>query len=579
MKTPFYEVRHNVNMDIITNESVLLLGTKADALRAQAESYYSELADNPLHDEAYMEILKRGLKLKKESDLFNEEERAFFNAIDLAEDEARRLFADLCREKDSIDKAMKTDSMYADTLRPQGESLPELAERNANEQGAVSDIIAKLLETRSIATGIGWERYEALLYKNYKRTTKEIRAIVKELKAVTFLEKESVKLEFPKALHIQYETEHYEANSLLVLPDEVSLEYVQEILTPLLYHHKKALEKSEYSTSLLGTLLNSKTKELAKSAEINIVGDELAELYSIAVENYSFTKDKVSNQLTKLKDGVERKLALENQKDKKKGAEITTLVTLNFKDLSEGEGGIKKLKYLDNMDRELLNAVVSVWESANINGEIVKGEAVTTLQTLYRIITKNPNSRLDAKTEQDLVDRLMKLTSAVIAINAEAESKYYKALTNFERSGALVSVVVDRAIINGNSVENAVRIMRLDKSPLYTYAKLKNQIATVPLNLLDTKAVNKTPENIAIESYLISRIESIGHLSNEILISTLLEEVGIFEKDYKDFKDKRKQVIKKVDALLKGYKDNRYIRGYEFKSGKRMKYYKIVIHK
>lgn len=579
MKTPFYEVRHNVNMDIITNESVILLGTKADALRAQAESYYSELADNPLHDEAYMEILKRGLKLKKESDLFNEEERAFFNAIDLAEDEARRLFADLCREKDSIDKAMKTDSMYADTLRPQGESLPELAERNANEQGAVSDIIAKLLETRSIATGIGWERYEALLYKNYKRTTQEIRAIVKELKAVTFLEKESVKLEFPKALHIQYETEHYEANSLLVLPDEVSLEYVQEILTPLLYHHKKALEKSEYSTSLLGTLLNSKTKELAKSAEINIVGDELAELYSIAVENYSFTKDKVSNQLTKLKDGVERKLALENQKDKKKGAEITTLVTLNFKDLSEGEGGIKKLKYLDNMDRELLNAVVSVWESANINGEIVKGEAVTTLQTLYRIITKNPNSRLDAKTEQDLVDRLMKLTSAVIAINAEAESKYYKALTNFERSGALVSVVVDRAIINGNSVENAVRIMRLDKSPLYTYAKLKNQIATVPLNLLDTKAVNKTPENIAIESYLISRIESIGHLSNEILISTLLEEVGIFEKDYKDFKDKRKQVIKKVDALLKGYKDNRYIRGYEFKSGKRMKYYKIVIHK
>lgn len=579
MKTPFYEVRHNVNMDIITNESVLLLGSKADALRAQAESYYSELADNPLHDEAYMEILKRGLKLKKESSLFNEEERAFFNAIDLAEDEARRLFADLCREKDSIDRAVKTDSMYADTLRPQGESLPELAERNANEQGAVSDIIANLLETRSIATGIGWERYEALLYKNYKRTTKEIRAIVKELKAVTFLEKESVKLEFPKALHIQYETEHYEANSLLVLPDEVSLEYVQEILTPLLYHHKKALEKSEYSTSLLGTLLNSKTKELAKSAEINIVGDELAELYSIAVENYSFTKDKVSNQLTKLKDGVERKLALENQKDKKKGAEITTLVTLNFKDLSEGEGGIKKLKYLDNMDRELLNAVVSVWESANINGEIVKGEAVTTLQTLYRIITKNPNSRLDAKTEQDLVDRLMKLTSAVIAINAEAESKYYKALTNFERSGALVSVVVDRAIINGNSVENAVRIMRLDKSPLYTYAKLKNQIATVPLNLLDTKAVNKTPENIAIESYLISRIESIGHLSNEILISTLLEEVGIFEKDYKDFKDKRKQVIKKVDALLKGYKDNRYIRGYEFKSGKRMKYYKIVIHR
>ena len=232
------------------------------------------------------------------------------------------------------------------------------------------------------------------------------------------------------------------------------------------------------------------------------------------------------------------------------------------------------------MDRELLNAVVSVWVSADQNGEIINGEAVTTLQTLYRIITKNPNSRLDdEKKEQDLVDRLMKLTSATIAINAEAESKYYQGLTKFERSGALVSVVVDRAIINGNAVDNAVRIIRLDKSPLYTYAKIKNQIASVPLKMLDTKSINKTPETIAIESYLIGRIEAIPHLSNEIIISSLLDEVGIFEKDYKDFKDKRKQVIKKVDALLKGYKSSGYIKNYEFKAGKRIKYYKVVIRK
>lgn len=575
------QVKTGVDINRITNEAVLLISSKADALRAQTDEYYRAQEKNPLHDEAYMEVLKRGLKLKKSSDLFTDEEREFFDKIDSAEEEARQLFSVLNREKDSIERAMKEDSMYAGTIRPEGESLQDLLMQNEQDQGATADIIAQLIETRSIATGIGWGRYEAMLHKNYRRINSEVRAIVKELKAVTFIEKESIKLDFPKALHIQYETEYYEANTLMVLPEDVTLETTEEVLEPLLYHHRKALEESEYSTTFINTLINSKNKELAKSAEVTIDGDAFASLYTTAVENYSFTKDKVSNQLTKLVAGKERKLALESQRDRKKGkgAEITTLVTLNFKDLSEGEDGIKKLKALDTMDRELLNAVVSVWVSAEQNGLIVNGETVTALQTLYRIITKNPNSRLDEEKGRDLVDRLMKLTSATISINAEAESRYYDGLAKFERSGALVSVVVDREIINGNVVDNAVRIIRLDKSPLYTYAKIKNQIASVPLKMLDTKSINKTPETIAIESYLIGRIEAIPHLSNEIIISSLLEEVGIFEKDYKDFKDKRKQVIKKIDALLKGYKASGYIKNYEFMAGKRIKYYKVVIRK
>jgi len=572
-----HTVKQKVDRDSITNEAVMLLGTKADALRAQTEKFYEGLADNPLHDEAYMEVIKRGLKLKSTSDLFTEEERAFFQEIDRAEADARRLFSELCDERRSIERAIESESMYADTIRPQGESLSELAEKNENDQGAMADIIAQLMETRTLATGIGWERYEALLHKNYRRITSEVRAIVKELKAVTFIEKESIKLEFPKALHIQLETDYYEANTLLALPDAVSLEATEEVLQPLLYHHRKALEASNYSTTFIDTLINSKCKELAKSAEISIDEDTFG-IFTTSVDRYTFTKDKVSNHLTELTVG-ETEVTVESQKDRKKGKEIVTLVTLNFDELSEGEDGIKKLKALDNMDRVLLDALVSVWVSAEASGELRDKTAVTTLQTLYRIITKNPNSRLDAEKEQDLVDRLHKLTSAIISINAEAESKYYKELVNFERSGALVSVVIDRAVINGNVVDNAVYIMRLDKSPLYTYAKLKNQIASVPLKQLDTKARYKTEETIAIERYLISRIESIPRLSNEILINKLFEEVGIYEKDYKNFKKKRSETIKKIEDILKGYMETKYIKRYSIESKGRKQYYKIVIHK
>ena len=218
------QVKTGVDRSTITNEAVLLISSKADALRAQTGEYYEGQERNPLHDEAYMEVLKRGLKLKKSSDIFTDEEREFFDKIDSAEEEARELFSELSREKDSIERAMKADSLYTNSFRPEGESLPELLVQNENEQGAVMDIIAQLMETRSIATGIGWDRYEAMLHKNYRRINNEVRAIVKELKAVTFLEKDTIKLDFPKALHIQYETEYYEANTLLVLPEDVTLE-------------------------------------------------------------------------------------------------------------------------------------------------------------------------------------------------------------------------------------------------------------------------------------------------------------------------------------------------------------------
>lgn len=579
-----YQVRPGITAEDSTNENVLLISSKADALRAQTEEHYNGLKDNPLHDEAYMEILKRGLKLKKSSAIFSEEERDFFDKIDSAEKEARELFSSLAREKDRLDGAVQAESMYADTFRPEGETLPELLEQNEKDQGAVMTIIGTLMETRSIATGIGWERYEALLHKNYRRITSEVRAIIKELKAVTFVEKETMTLEFPKALHIQFETEDYEANTLMVLPaEEISKDALDEILKPLLYHHRKALEASEYSTSFIETLINSKSKEVAKTAELSIDEDLFSSIFTTSVETYSYPADKVSNQLTKLQDGVERPLALESQRDKKKGKEITTLVTLDFDELSEGESGIKKLKALDNIDRELLNAVFSVWESASANGEVVNGEAVTTLQTLYRLITKNPNSRLDSDKEEELVNRLMKLTSANISIHAEQEFEYYPLLEKekqrLERRGNLIAVVVDRATINGNVVYNAVRILRLDRLPLYIYAKAKNQIISVPLKKLDTKVRNKTNETIAIEGYLIRRIEAIPRLSNEILISTLLEEVGIYEKDYKHFNKKRSDVVKKVDELLAGYVSTGYIKKYEFQAGKRMKYHKVILHK
>ena len=559
-------------------ERIQYIKTRAEELHAEAESLYSKLPDNPLLDAERTELLYRGLKLKKDSAIFTAEEREFFERIEGADEEARKILSDLYSEKAQLERAEETDSMYATPIRVL--PLSDLMEENASDTEIVTSAITDLMETRNLATGIGWDRYEALLKGNYDRITTEVRAIIKELKSVTLIETAAgLKITTPNALLIKYETEDYKAETIRMLPEEPTIEVVEDTLAPLLYHHRKALEESEFSTSLIDTLIASKSKELAKASDISMDEESLKSILTTSIDTLTFTKDKVSNQLTKLVSGKERKLSLENQKDRKKGTEITTLVTLNFDELAEGEDGIKKLKSLDNMDRVLLDALYSVWVSAEANGELVNGTAVTTLQVLYRIITKNPNSRLDAERELDLIDRLHKLSSAILTINATAESKYYKALATFERSGAPVSVVIDRAIINGNVVDNAVYIMGVDKSPLYTYARLKGQIASVPLKQLDTKGRYKTEEMIVIESHLIRRIEALDHISNGILIDSLLEEAGIVPDRYKSFNKKRSETIKKIEDILKGYVVNGYIRKYRIEPKGRLQYYKILIYK
>lgn len=566
-----------------TAEALQELKIELNELSKRLEDYYGELPDNPFTDEEYMSIIKGGLRLMPTADIFTDEERAFFYQIDEADLDGRQLLSDLIEEKKQIEKAEKNDRFYESPIRLM--SLSDIMAENANSIDDVNDIITQIVELKSLATGIGWPRYEALLHKQYRRTMSEIRAIVKELKVVSLLETDKLKLDFPSGLHIQFETDYYKAESLMMLPDAPSFEAVEEMLRVLLYHHKKALIISEYSTSELDTQIKNKCKSLAKSNNVRLDDDISQSVFTPSFDTYTFTKDIVSRELTTLNHKEEKPIPQELQvPGKKEKQEVTTFVTIAFEELADAGNGLEKLKSLDNIDKALLNAITSVWQSAYNADAIHNGEAVTTLQTLYRIMTKNPNSRLDSpEKEKELVDRLMRLTTTSLIINAEAEFGAYPELkkqrTRLERGGSLAQIVVDRATVNGNTVYNAVRISNHHRTPLYTYAKLKNQLVSVPLKLLDTKASNKNNETIAIEEYLIDRIEAEKTLANGILIDTILDNVGIHEKDYKNFKKKRSEVVKKIDKLLAGYVSTGYIKKYKFQAGHRRPYYKVFIYK
>jgi len=578
----FYQVRTGVDINSITNEAALLISSKADALRAQTDERYQAQEINPLHDEAYMEILKRGLKLKKDADIFTEEERAFFGQIDSAEDEARQLFSSLSREKDNIEKAMEAESLYAGTIRPEGESLSELLEQNENEQGAVMDIISQLIETRSIATGIGWERYEAMLRLDSKRTVAEARALIEELKAVTFLETESIKLEFTKALHIQYETDSYEANTLLVLQEDISQEGIEEVLTPLLYHHRKALEGKKNELDLIDSYIEKKKGILTHEPATEV---ELEQYTSPFPDNYYFPKDKISNSLTKLDSGIKTPVALESKEEKKRGTEITGYVYVNFEGINDETSvdgltiSAKPDKAIEPYEKLVINAIFTVWENAKVNGDIQDGTATTTLRNLYRIITQNQSSDPTEEVLLELKRILGRLATGYMELDVSEEAKHHKNMGDFaERSGAFMQVVVDRKRVHGK-LTDVVYISRLDLTPLYAYASVTNRIASVPMKQLETKSRNKNKETMFIGDYILSRIEAIPHISSTIVIDSLLENTGIYEADYKNWKDKKAKTIKKVLDILDGYKRTGLIKDYTINKRGRIKQYSITIKK
>ena len=270
---------------------------------------------------------------------------------------------------------------------------------------------------------------------------------------------------------------------------------------------------------------------------------------SLASGNYVFPIDPISRSITKLEVSNEteitNKIDVTGKKDKKKGTEdIITYVTLK-NELYDDLG----ITNINDFDTAVMEAIITEWENK---------ETRTTPQQLFRIMTKNFNSRITEEKEEQILESLKKLRTYNIKINANEEAKYYPSLKLKSLEGTLISTSVFKGIYNNK--EATLISIELKYSPLYIYAKEKKQLCSVPFNLLTTNEVNKNAETIKLERFLISRIESIPRLSNKITLETIFKETGIEEACTNA--TKRQRTIKKINGLLDGYIKTGYIKGY-----------------
>ena len=528
--------------------------------------------------------------LKTSADLFSKRERDLIDQLGELYSKTSNTYTEINKELAELRRSAKTDLLYIELITSEGVIGREELESQLQTEATKAESLFRLINDAIFnLCEVGWNRYfkrldEEAVLSEIKALADAFRVVEEPIGESGFLEEAT-----SKNLLALLETDYYKTINRFIVPESYStlsadsqMRILRAAVEPCFQRHIEALDEDgqKRAEEIISGLVDRLFMEYGTPTAITDLPTE--SFYTAPADTYFYYNDKVSNQLTLLEAGKERPLKLESDRDEKKGKSVTTLVTLNFDELSTTDSNIKLsapiLDRIDNYDREIINAVFTAWQTAENSGEVVAGEAVTTLQTLYRYMTKNPSSTLTEEIEQDLTTRLTKLSAGIIKINASAEAVYYKQLANFERTGALMNIVIDKAYVNGNLVNNAVHIIRLDRSPLHLYAKTKGQIGSVPLKKLDTRTVNKNEEMIVIEAYLIRRINS-QKLNNLIVIDTLFDEAGIVRENYKDFNQKRKAVIKKIRALLVGYVNTAFIKGYEFISKGRAKYYGIKIKK
>lgn len=229
--------------------------------------------------------------------------------------------------------------------------------------------------------------------------------------------------------------------------------------------------------------------------------------------------------------------------------EVHTMVSLALPEQYELEGKTA----LDAYDKAVLNGVNSLLENGTVN---------FTVPMLYHAMTGKANPTVDEKLLTELRRRIdvMRRTLITIDLQQELSARYVELnITEPTVQGYLLPLTVLSARVNGKPVQV---YHLLDTPPMLAYARMKRQLATVPLSLLNAP-LNNNATTIPLKNYLFARCEAMRNQnnsikSNKILFASIYEELGESEAG----KVRKKRIRDYTEVILKHMADRKYIKGY-----------------
>lgn len=311
----------------------------------------------------------------------------------------------------------------------------------------------------------------------------------------------------------------------------------------------QAMEYDEESISQISDIVGK---------EILLESPPFMSVQAIRPKNYIMHMDAITNHLAELSNETQLDLTV----GKSRNTPIRTTVALDMPDHMRIEGG----GTLSTYDKSIINGVTSLLENGN---------TVFSIPMLYHAMTGKKNPSIDENLSEEIAGKLDKMRRIIISIDLteENEAHYLKdkngnpiVLEDVSLEGYLLPLNKVTGVVNGKRTEV---FQIIQHPPIYTYSKLKRQLSSIPIFLLDAP-INNNATTIPLKTYLLQRLELMKNKNNKIKSNTILYESVYKEVETGEINKTKKMRIRKYTTKILDYLiENEYIISYkEFKKGR-----------
>ena len=287
------------------------------------------------------------------------------------------------------------------------------------------------------------------------------------------------------------------------------------------------------------------------------VGEEISRLASVAPaiqairpKNYVMPIDPITNKLTQLREFNQVTVA------RRTNLTIQTAVTIDSPEHMKIDGNFQ----LSNYDKSIINGVVTILESGNSS---------FTVPMLYHAMTGKENPTVDDGLMEEIKAKLDTMRRLSINIDLTEEIRAHMIDQHIAGASDVDSFTIDGYLLPLNKYVGVVNGKRsemyqiIDTPPLHSYAKMKNQISTVSIDLLKAP-LNNNATTIPLKTYLLGRIEAMKNQNNKmmrdkILFESIYRELGDIDSD----KKRKKRIRDYTEIVLKHFVSMNYITKYE----------------
>lgn len=306
---------------------------------------------------------------------------------------------------------------------------------------------------------------------------------------------------------------------------------------------------------------NSKPTDAAGAPPVSVL-QEIQQPDEITFPKDLVTRKLFNNELPTGKTGrviSGGEITLTDKAGKKAKAPIAAIVTVSLLDLPPN---VQITRTMGPTDNAVFRAACSLWAAGN---------SIFTGQAIYAAMTGNP----DAKATQAMLDTIdecwTRQTSTQLELDTGTVSNAY-GFAQWKKNRRVIEGGKDTITIWNQFGQTTTTVYTMLEEPmLQTYANAINQIARFPRAVLNTP-INKTPDIIALQNFMLDHICAIPRISNHILYETIWKVMHIpvtppetnptpeQKKQFQNMVERRKEKIRNhIRKMLAYWKEIKFI--------------------